>query len=286
MNAFLEFASRGRNAWWRYIVALVLACLLAFTALVLLSLILPALHLLPPGIVAELTQPKNPLIFFPWIAVSFGAFGIGLAVAVAIIQRKRPGDVIGQWRWRLFFWGLGVWSIVECVLVIVDVLIAPKGFSVSVNSGTAVLAVSALIGLFVQTFAEEFIFRGYITQGILLALKKPLPAAIVSGLLFGAVHIPNGLQQALNAVVFGIVCSLIAIRTGGIALTCGLHLTNNYFGAVVVVSAGDVFKGSPGIVTQNTPQLTWWDLCLAVLALVGVLWPILKGRFFAPLPTA
>jgi len=136
----------------------------------------------------------------------------------------------------------------------------------------------------VQTFSEELIFRGYLTQGLYLALKKPLPAAIASGLLFGAVHISNGVSQSINAAVFGIVCAMIAIRTGGIALTWGLHLANNYFGAVVVVSGNDVFRGTPGIFTQNTPQLTWWDLALAVLALAGMLWLIFRQPYFAAKP--
>jgi len=87
----------------------------------------------------------------------------------------------------------------------------------------------------------------------------------------------------LNAVVFGIVCAMIAMRTGGLALTFGLHLANNYFGAVIVVSGNDVFRGSPGIITQTTPQLVWWDLCLGLLVLAGALWLIFRRPyFFAP----
>jgi membrane protease YdiL (CAAX protease family) len=122
------------------------------------------------------------------------------------------------------------------------------------------------------------------TQGLLLLLKKPLPAAIMSGLLFGSLHIANGIPQALNAIAFGIICALIAIRTGGIALTFGLHLANNYFGAVVVVSGSDVFKGSPGLITQTTPQLLWWDLFLAVVVLAAVPWLIFRQRYFSAAP--
>jgi uncharacterized protein len=281
MGVYFDYASRGRNDWWRYLLSTVVACLLAILVLVIVGVVLTLMHLLPPDIAAQLQQPKNAPIFFLGIAITFGTLAAGLMAAVAIVQRKRPGDVIGEWRWKLFFWGLGVWAVVQAVLVIIDLLIAPKGFSISVNSGTGSLALFALIGVLVQTFAEEFVFRGYVTQGLLLALKKPLPAAIVSGLLFGSMHIPNGVPQALNAVVFGIVCAMIAIRTGGIALTWGVHLANNYFGAVIVVSGNDVFKGSPGIFTQNTPQLLWWDLFLAFAAFAGLLWLIFKRSNFA-----
>lgn len=282
MNDYLQFAARGRNEWWRYAASLVLACGLAFLALLAGSMILAALRLLPLNVAAQMSQPSNPPAFFLGIAATFGALAGGLMATAALIQRKSPGDVIGRWQWRLFVWGLIGWLAVQGVLTLIDVAIAPRGFSFSAGPGTAALAGWALAGLLVQTFAEEFIFRGFVTQGTLLWFKRPLPAAIVSGLLFGSLHVLNGWPQAINAAMFGIVCSLIAIRTGGIALSYGIHLANNYFGAVVVVSASDVFKGTPGLFTQNTPSLLWWDLGVAVAALLILAWFVLFPRPVAP----
>jgi membrane protease YdiL (CAAX protease family) len=278
MDAYLELAARGRNAWWRYLAAPVVACLLAVLISLVLVFALTLLHILPPNIAEEIQQPKHVLPFFLGIGVVFGILAIGMMIAVAVVHRKKPSDIMGQWRWDLFVWGFGGWLAIQAVLSLIDWVVAPRGFSISANRDTASLAAAALVGILVQTFAEEFVFRGYVTQGFLLACKKPVPAAIASGLLFGAVHIPNGIPQALNAVVFGIVCALIVIRTGGIALTYGLHLANNYFGAVVVVSGSDAFKGSPGLIFQNTPALIWWDLCLSAGALLALLWPVF--RFF------
>jgi len=275
-NAFLALAGRGQNAWWRYLVSGIAACIFATLMLSVLSFGLMKARLLPSDLAAQLQQPKDAPIFFLGMGVAFGALAIGLMAATALFQRKRPGDIIGRWRWPLFFWGFGIWAGLQSVLALIDFLVAPRGFSVSVSTGTGALAISALAGLSAQTFAEEFIFRGYITQGILLATKRSLPAAVISGLFFGALHIPNGIPQAINAVVFGIVCALIAIRTGGICLTFGLHLVNNLFGAVVLVSTSDVFKNSPGLLTQNTPQLLWSDLWLTSLALLVLLWLALR----------
>jgi len=83
-------------------------------------------------------------------------------------------------------------------------------------------------------------------KGDLARLRRPLPVACVNGLVFGSLHNPNGWPQATNATWFEIICALIAIRSGGIALTSGIHPVNNYFGAVGVVSGGDVFRDSPG----------------------------------------
>ena len=86
------------------------------------------------------------------------------------------------------------------------------------------------------------------------------------------------MPQWANATLFGLVTALIAIRTGGIAFTFGMHLINNLFGAVVVVSAGDVFNGAPGLWTQTTPGLMWWDVVLGVVLLALPAWVVLRPR--------
>jgi hypothetical protein len=101
--------------------------------------------------------------------------------------------------------------------------------------------------------------------------------AVVSGLIFASLHIPNGIPEAANAVVFGIVTALIVMRTGNLAFTYGLHLVNNLFGAILVVSSSDVLHGSPGVFTQATPDLMWMDV-LASCAAFGVVWWLVARR--------
>ena len=286
MDTYLAYASRGKNDWWRYLLTPILGLGLTIVTMTVIALVLILAHILPPNIAAEMQQPRYIAPFYLGIAACFGLLTVCLALAAFLVQRKRPSDIIGQWRPAFFVQGFLIWTCVQVVLTLSDFAIAPGGFSFSLNSGTALLAATALVGIAVQTFTEEFVFRGYVTQGLVLAFKKPLPAAIVSGLLFGALHIPNGTPQALNAAVFGIVCALIAIRTGGLALTFGLHLANNYFGAAIVVSGSDVFKGSPGLVTQTTPQLLWWDFSLGVVALLAIAWLVIRQSHFRAAPAA
>lgn len=272
-QGYLTHANRGRNAWPRYLATISVGLLFAVVAASLFSILLAVSKLLPADVAQQLRQPSDPWLFFGAIAVLFTLICGGIAGAARLIQHKRPSDIIGCWRWSQFGWGLAVWIPVQILLAVIDFAIAPSGFHRG-NHLSPALALWVLGAILIQTFTEEFVFRGLVTQGIFLVLRRPLASACVSGLLFGAVHLTNGWPQAINAVWFGIVCAYLAIRTGGIALTCGIHLANNYFGAVGVVSAGDVFKGLPGLFVQNTPQLQWWDLALAILAMSLLPWAL------------
>jgi membrane protease YdiL (CAAX protease family) len=265
---YLEFAARGRNAWWRYLAALLLTFVLAIVLGVVFGLGLSLLGIPMTVLTAELTKPTHPPLFMLAAAFNFGVVLAGLLLAAWFVQRKSPFDLMGRWSWKQVGLGAGVWLVMNAIMTLADITAAPGGFRWSATPGTLLLAGCAAPVLAVQTFTEEVLFRGYITQAMLLMTRRPVLAAILAGLIFGAVHIPNGLPQAVSATGFGIAASLIAIRLGGLAFTFGLHWINNLFGAVVVVESNDVFHGFPGLVTQSTPGLVWFDVATTFLALM------------------
>ena len=283
---YLEFAHRGRNAPWRYAVATLLALVFATLLGVALFTGLLLAGLVPADLSAQLLQPTRPVTFFVANGAVFAVLLLGFVAAIWLVHGKRLTDLIGAWRWPMFALGASIWFGVQIALTLIDLAIAPRGFSVSATNATVAMAVAATGALAIQTFAEEFVFRGYLTQALLLATRRPLVAATLSGLLFGALHVPNGLPQAIGAGAFGIATAFITIRTGSLAFSYGLHLVNNLFGAVFVVSAGDVFRGSPGLVTQATPQLMWWDLGTGVVALAALAFLIGARAALGPEPSS
>lgn len=282
--SYLDYALRGRNQPWRVLIAVPLAVLLAIALGVAILVPLQLSGFAGQDIADGLVATERPARFFLSNGVLFLILLIGFALAARWIHGKRFGDILGAWRWRVFALGVGVWLIALIGGVLLDYTLAPAGFRWTAGPETLAVAGAALLGLGVQTFAEEFVFRGYLTQVLLANLRRPIPTAILSGLVFGAVHIPNGAPHAASATVTGIAMSLIAIRTGSLAFTSGMHMINNVFAAVVVVSAGDAFRGSPGLFTQDTPHLMWFDAgvgvtaTLILTALIYRYWKPVSGR--------
>lgn len=281
-HEFEALARHGRNAVWRYLVTGVLA--LVFASLLAAAILLPLqlAGVIGADIAARMQDPSDLPAFFGGVAVTFICLLVGLLLAARWVQGKRARDLIGPWRWGTFAIGAAVWGVVLVLAIGLDMLLAPSGFSVTADHRTPSLAVWALLALAPQIFAEEVVFRGWITQGLLLGLRRPLVAAVISGLIFGSVHIPNGLPQAVSATIFGVMLALLAMRLGGVAFTSGIHFINNVFGAVVVTSAQDVFKGVPGLVAQSTPQLMWVDVASAAVGL-GLVTAVVWRRGLRPM---
>lgn len=120
------------------------------------------------------------------------------------------------------------------------------------NEGTALLIASAALTCVVAPICEEFLFRGYIFTS-LRNWRGTLPAAIITGLLFGGVHF--GSAPALDlvplaALGFGLC---VLYRYSGSLYPCMIaHSLNNCL----------AFSGLEG--------WGWQFFVLAVCALAGI----------------
>jgi membrane protease YdiL (CAAX protease family) len=273
---FLEYARRGKPEGWRYPVVILVALLLAMALGAVLGVVLTLAGVLKPDTARALQDPRQTGPYFAMVAVTFGLLLIGVWAASRLIQGKRFGDLIGRWRWSLVGLGFGGWLVILILGALADFLLHPAGFTFTADGRTPLFMLTVAPALVVQTFTEEFVFRGLITQGLVRAFKRPAVACLVSGAVFGALHIPNGAIQAATATVFGVVLAFMALKTGGLALGWGLHLVNNLFGGIVVVSTGDVFNGAHGLFRQDTPGLNGFDFLFNVAALVTAAWFLLR----------
>ncbi len=93
--------------------------------------------------------------------------------------------------------------------------------------GTVGLAALAVLVTVVAPVAEEFLFRGYVFTA-LRNWRGIWPAAVITGLLFGAVHAGGSDPSYLVPLAFfGFVLCLLYARTGSLWPCIALHCANN-----------------------------------------------------------
>jgi membrane protease YdiL (CAAX protease family)/uncharacterized RDD family membrane protein YckC len=88
----------------------------------------------------------------------------------------------------------------------------------------AVLAVVLIAGL--APFAEELFFRGFFFSGLRSRLSF-LPAALVAGLVFGAVHAATGITTVIPLAALGFGLCWLYEKTGSLWPCVILHAINN-----------------------------------------------------------
>lgn len=134
--------------------------------------------------------------------------------------------------------------------------------SLGVDRSTVALVAVCVLVTTIAPLAEETLFRGYFF-GALRNWRGPWPAAILTGILFGAIHYGSADKVFLVPLaIFGIALCLVRERTGSLLPCIALHAINNSlaFGVAEHWTAGQTILLAIGAVTVT--QLA----CGAVLA--------------------
>jgi membrane protease YdiL (CAAX protease family)/uncharacterized RDD family membrane protein YckC len=85
---------------------------------------------------------------------------------------------------------------------------------------------SVLLIAIVAPFAEELFFRGLLYGGLRVRMAA-LPAALISGAVFGGLHATTGVTTVPPLVFFGVALALLYEKTGSLWPPIILHLVNN-----------------------------------------------------------
>jgi len=195
-------------------VAVVGALLVDFPALAL-GVDVSAQHL-PDGLQIADTAVQDA--GFVLVAVFFARLGGRSAMAWQFGLRPTP-------LWRAVGWI--IWVGVGFVLfsLVWKAVAHPPEEKVLEQIGTGVL--SAALTCVVAPIGEEFLFRGYIFTA-LRNWRGPWTSAVITGLLFGLVHLGSApLLDLVPLAVLGFALCLLYRRTGSLYPCIALHSLNN-----------------------------------------------------------
>lgn len=178
---------------------------------------------LPPGVNIGLTVVQD--VAFVGAALFVASMVVRPAPWHFGLRGARPGAFVG---WIVVtFLALTVFSAIYSALV--D--IGPQEElpdELGVDGGAVALVAAAVLITVVAPIAEEVFFRGYVF-GALRNWKGMWVGALLTGLLFGAIHVgsaPDVLYLPILAV-FGVLLCLLYARTGSLYPCIVLHAINN-----------------------------------------------------------
>ncbi|WP_412505608.1 type II CAAX prenyl endopeptidase Rce1 family protein [Roseovarius sp. SYSU LYC5161] len=180
----------------------------------------------------------------------FGLLVIALSATLRIVHDRSLRTLIGPLPVAMRQFGR---AFVALVLLYLMATVIPTGQTLSLQANLAfgtwlLLLLPALLGLLIQTTAEELLFRGYIQSQLAARFANPaiwilLPAAGFAVLHHDASFGPtNSWLIVFWAAAFGIAAADLTARAGTLGPAVALHLVNN-FSAILIAAPQESFDG-------------------------------------------
>jgi membrane protease YdiL (CAAX protease family) len=271
---------RSRDwGWWRPLLGLLLLAVVYVVAATLVVFLTLATGVGTDLAQLDLADPVTlmvtnlslivaiPVVWLAWVT----AHGMG---------RGWSSSVVARLRWRL----VGPFTVLALATVGVGIGVSVLGgFVLGDERATGPVAslgwllVVVVLAAPLQSAAEEYLFRGYLSQCIAGWVRSPGVGAVLAGVvtaaLFSAAHVPGDVPTFLDRFAFGLAASAVVWLTGGLEASIVLHAVNNVLVFVLAGALGD------GVATQEVPNgVGLLFLLISVLSMAAYVVVVRRSR--------
>jgi hypothetical protein len=213
----------------------------------------------------------NPIIIFLVVMFSVIPLLFTTLIAVRLIHQRPMRTIITPFEridWRRIFAGFVVWFILSALGSIVESLLYPGRYRLTLDIVQLLpLSIAVLLLMPFQTSAEELFFRGYVLQSFGLRIKNPFLLSCISGFLFTLPHLENPevsvnfWLMSISYFAIGAFAAWITLKDNRLELALGLHAANNIFTSVFANYTISAIP-TPAIFTINGIDATYGLIAL------------------------
>ncbi len=227
------------------------------------------------------------MMLFPFVA-GLAAF----ALLVKPLHERSFRSTIngsGAFRWNHFFASFLVWTVLSVIYLFAYMKVEPSNFTLNNNSISLVfISLIALAMIPFQAGLEEFIFRGYLMQGLGALIRYRWFPLLVTSLLFALMHAMNPevkeygfFTMMPQYFVFGLIFGIVAIVDDGIEASIGAHAANNIFLVIMLTHDSSAIQ-TPAMYKQDTiyPWTEFIGLVLSGIVFILIMKVIFNWKEF------
>lgn len=219
------------------------------------------------------------------------SFAIGLLSLILWVRGVHKQDLLSltttrkKVDWGRVLFGFGLIAVTTIFFTVLDYNQNPDDYVLQFEWGPfLILFAIALVMLPLQTSFEEYLFRGYLMQGIGTMAKNRWVPLLITSVIFGGLHILNPEVDKIGYIIMvfyigtGLLLGIMTLMDEGMELALGFHAGNNLVAALLVSADWTAFQTSSILKDISEPN-AGVDVLMPVLIVYPIFLGILAWRY-------
>lgn len=284
-NKYIAQANQGDSKAWKYVLGIVIIVITSLLFSMPYSLVVQQKVELGLADGCKIEDFSYLMTLFDsnvtLIYIMLPFVGGLLALYLVVVKvHKLPWSVFNTTRPKIDFKRVGfsflLWGSVSAFIILLGVIMNPEEVVLNFNTNKFLLLfVIAIVLVPIQTSFEEYVFRGYLMQGLGWISKTNWFPLLITSVTFGLMHLANPEVDKLgNGIMIfyigtGLLLGVVTLMDEGIELSLGFHAANNLITALLVTADWTAFQTHAIFKDFSSPDL------LGELLLIAVLYPLL-----------
>ena len=283
---YIKQAFNSKHNWWLYLAGLAIIFIVVLLGQIPYAIVLIAkafesgvdLQKLESSEAMRLLESNLNLFL---LLLSYAAGFLAVLFVVKTLHKQSIRSLTTSRTkidWKRFWFAFLFWGIISSGLVLVDHYTSPENYVFNFELVPfLILAVIAIVLVPLQTSFEEYLFRGYLMQGIGVLCKNRWLPLIITSVAFGLLHIANPEIEKLGYILLvhyigtGFFLGIITLMDEGLELALGFHAANNLFTALLVTADWTAFQTNSLLKDISEPDIENSEIFASVL----IIYPIL-----------
>lgn len=268
---YIAQAFKSLHDWWRYIIGLFIVVIaitigqVPFTIAVMLKMNQEGENVMAMN-ESNMMSYLEPNLNLFLMLLSFAVGLVALLLVTKYLHKQSFTQLTTsrkQIDWKRVLFIFFFWGIISSGLVLADYFTTPENYELNFKlEPFIILCIVAIIFVPLQTSFEEYLFRGYLMQGIGVVVKNKWMPLIITSLIFGLLHIANPEVEKLGSMIMiyyigtGLFLGIMTLMDEGMELSLGFHAANNLFTALLVTADWTAFQTHSILKDMSDPSET------------------------------
>jgi len=222
--------------------------------------------------------------------LGFGGMLLGVFISAKLLHKNSIRELTTSRKkidWSRVFYSFAIWGLITVPLILIDTtFISPENYQWNFNFNSFIILFAIVIVFIpIQTSAEEYLFRGYLMQGIgVISGNRWLPLLFTS-VAFGLMHYANPEIDKLGNMVYvfyigsGLFAGIMTLMDEGMELALGWHAANNTFAALLVTADWTALQTHSIYKDISDPQTLPVDEVIVPVLFFGVVLLIFSKKY-------
>lgn len=291
---YIAQAFKFKHDYWRYLIGIFI--IFTFSQLGSIPLILVAGRKIVKdgGSIFELEDSsvlmsvlESNLSFF-LILLSFVIGMLGIYLVIKYLHNQPFKELTTSRKkvdWNRIWFSFGLIFFITVITTALSYYSNPEYFKVQFQlKPFIILAIIAIIMVPIQTSFEEYLFRGYLMQGIGVLTKNKWAPLLITSLIFGGLHFFNPEVEKLGNIVMiyyigtGLFLGIITLMDEGMELALGFHAGTNLTISLLVTTDWTVFQ-THSILKDLSEPSAGYEAIMPVFIIYPILLYIMAKKY-------
>ena len=220
------------------------------------------------------------------------SFAIGLLALLFVVKfiHKQTINSLTTSRkkidWRRFWFSFILWGFVTVIFIVLEFLASPENYVLNFDLiPFLVLFTIAIIMVPLQTSFEEYLFRGYLMQGLGVLSKNRWVPLFITSIAFGLLHIANpeiekiGYILLIHYIGTGFLLGIMTLMDEGLELALGFHAANNLIASLLLTADWTVFQTNSILKDVSDPSMGNLEIIFPVFVIYPIILFVLSKKY-------